>query len=157
NVLVSRDGQVKLLDFGIAKLLEGEGQEGAATLLTLEGGSPLTPEYAAPEQVTGAPVTTATDVYGLGVLFYLLLSGQHPAGSRVRSPAALLRAIVETEAPRLSAAASSTSADVKPSAAVQRGTTSDKLGRLLRGDLDTIAAKALKKNPGERYPSVAAF
>jgi eukaryotic-like serine/threonine-protein kinase len=157
NVLVSRDGQVKLLDFGIAKLLEGEGQEGAATLLTLEGGSPLTPEYAAPEQVTGAPVTTATDVYGLGVLFYLLLSGQHPAGSSVRSPAALLRAIVETEAPRLSAAASSNAADVRHNAAAQRGTTSEKLGRVLRGDLDTIAAKALKKNPVERYPSVAAF
>ena len=80
-MLVSRDGQVKLLDFGIAKLLEGEGQEGLATLLTVEGGRVMTPEYAAPEQVTGAPVTTATDVYALGVLLYVLLTGQHPAGS----------------------------------------------------------------------------
>src|SRR6266536_3074813 len=157
NVLVSKDGQVKLLDFGIAKLLEGEGQDGAATLLTREGGSPLTPEYAAPEQVTGALVTTATDVYGLGVLIYLLLSGHHPAGGSLRSPAALLKAIVETEAPRLSAAASSTAADVESSAAANRATTSDKLGRVLRGDLDTIAAKALKKNAEERYSSVAAF
>ena len=157
NVLVSRNGEVKLLDFGIAKMLEAEGQEGAATVLTLEGGAPLTPEYAAPEQVTGAPVTTATDVYSLGVLFYLLLSGQHPAGGSVRSPAALLRAIVDTDPPRLSSAASSTAAEVIDTRATQRGTTSDKLGRLLRGDLDTIVAKALKKNPQERYSSVAAF
>ena len=157
NVLVSKDGEVKLLDFGIAKLLEGEGQEGAPTLLTREGESPLTPQYAAPEQVTGAPVTTATDVYGLGVLFYLLLSGQHPAGSGVHSPAALFRAIIETEAPRLSAVANSTAADIRTAAAANRGTTPDKLVRLLRGDLDTIAAKALKKNPEERYSSVTAF
>src|SRR5207249_5383499 len=63
NVLVNNDGQVKLLDFGIAKLLNGNGQEGLQTLLTVEGGRPMTPEYAAPEQVTDAPVTTATDVY----------------------------------------------------------------------------------------------
>jgi serine/threonine protein kinase/tetratricopeptide (TPR) repeat protein len=157
NVLVSKDGEVKLLDFGIAKLLEAEGQEKAATLLTREGASPLTPEYAAPEQVTGGPVTTATDVYGLGVLFYLLLSGQHPAGSGVRSPAALFKAIVETEAPRLSAAANSIAADARSTVAADRGTASDKLNRVLRGDLDTIAAKTLKKNPEERYSSVAAF
>ncbi|HEX7959273.1 MAG TPA: serine/threonine-protein kinase [Terriglobales bacterium] len=157
NVLVSRDGEVKLLDFGIAKLLQGDGQDGAATLLTQEGGSPLTPEYAAPEQVTGGPVTTATDVYGLGVLFYLLLAGQHPAGSGVRSPAALFKAIVETEPPRLSAAATSTAAAAASTVAADRATTSDKLGRALRGDLDTIVAKALKKNPEERYSSVPAF
>jgi eukaryotic-like serine/threonine-protein kinase len=157
NVLVSKDGEVKLLDFGIAKLLEGEGQEGAPTLLTREGESPLTPQYAAPEQLTGAPVTTATDVYGLGVLFYLLLSGQHPAGIGVHSPAALFRAIIETEAPRLSAVANSTAADIRTAAAANRGTPPDKLVRLLRGDLDTIAAKALKKNPEERYSSVTAF
>ena len=86
NVLVSRDGEVKLLDFGIAKLLEGEGQTGVATLLTREGGSALTPEYAAPEQLSGQPVTTATDVYALGVLLYLLLTGRHPAGPGPHSP-----------------------------------------------------------------------
>jgi eukaryotic-like serine/threonine-protein kinase len=68
NVLVDRDGHVKLLDFGIAKLLEDESRRGPATQLTREGGAALTPEYAAPEQVTGAPVTTATDVYALGVV-----------------------------------------------------------------------------------------
>ncbi len=80
NVLVSKEGEVKLLDFGIAKLLEGEGQAGAATLLTHESGSALTPQCAAPEQLSGQPITTATDVYALGVLLYLLLTGQHPAG-----------------------------------------------------------------------------
>jgi serine/threonine protein kinase/tetratricopeptide (TPR) repeat protein len=157
NVFVSKDGEVKLLDFGIAKLLEAEGQEKAATLLTREGGSPLTPEYAAPEQVTGGPITTATDVYGLGLLFYLLLSGQHPAGTGIRSPAALFKAIVEIETPRLSATANSIAADARSNVAANRGTTPDKLGRILRGDLDTIATKALKKNPDERYSSVAAF
>ena len=156
NVLVSKDGQVKLLDFGIAKLLEGEGQEGAATLLTREAGSALTPEYAAPEQVTGAPVTTATDVYGLGVLLYVLLTGQHPAGPGQHSPAELLKAITETDPPRPSDVVVSAAGQAAPSAA-NRAISADKLSRQLRGDLDTIAAKALKKNPQERYGSVAAL
>ncbi len=159
NVLVSKDGQVKLLDFGIAKLLEGEGQEGAATLLTVEGGRAMTPEYAAPEQVTGAPVTTATDVYALGVLLYVLLTGQHPAGSGLHTPADLVKAIVDTEPRRLSDVVTPTKANAEESTtnAARRTTTPDKLSRLLRGDLDTIVAKALKKDPQERYVSVTAL
>src|SRR5260370_2287822 len=103
NVLVNKDGEVKLLDFGIAKLLEGEGQEGAATLLTREGGSALTPAYAAPEQITGGLGTTATDAYALGVLLYLLLSGPHPARNAPHSPAESGKAILGTEPPPLSA------------------------------------------------------
>jgi serine/threonine protein kinase len=159
NVLISKEGQVKLLDFGIAKLLEGDGEDGAATLLTVEGGRTMTPEYAAPEQVTGAPVTTATDVYALGVLLYLLLTGQHPAGSGVRSPADLVKAIVDTEPTRPSdvVATAGPSVEETTANAARRTTTPDKLSRLLRGDLDTIVAKALKKNPQERYGSVPAL
>jgi serine/threonine protein kinase len=159
NVLVSKSGQVKLLDFGIAKLLESEGEQGP-TLITVEGGGAMTPEYAAPEQVTGAPVTTATDVYALGIVLYVLLTGQHPAGGNVRSAADLVKAIVDTEPTRPSevviAAPKGESADVDAKAA-ERTTTPDKLSRLLRGDLDTIVAKALKKNPAERYNSVTAL
>jgi eukaryotic-like serine/threonine-protein kinase len=158
NVLVSKDRQVKLLDFGIAKLLDVEGQE-AVTMLT-QGDSPLTPEYAAPEQVTGAPITTATDVYALGIVLYQLLSGQHPAGSALRSPAELVKAIVDTEPSRPSTIVQPSALDPEAAATViaaKRATTPDKLQRLLRGDLDTIVGKALKKNPQERYASVTAL
>jgi len=156
NVLVSAEGQVKLLDFGIAKLLEGDGQEGAATLLTKEAGPALTPEYAAPEQLTGGPVTTATDVYELGVLLYVLLTRQHPAGAGVHTPAELLRAIAEVEPRRPSDVATSQPAEAKGHN--QSSLPIDqRIRRQLRGDLDTIVAKALKKNPQERYWSAAAL
>jgi serine/threonine protein kinase/tetratricopeptide (TPR) repeat protein len=159
NVLVNKDGQVKLLDFGIAKLLEGESQDGAATALTMDGGRMMTPEYAAPEQVTGAPVTTATDVYALGVLLYVLLTGQHPAGRNLRSAAELVKAIVDTEPTRPSNVVATVKANGEETTtnAARRTTTPEKLSRMLRGDLDTIVTKALKKNPQERYTSVTAF
>ncbi len=156
NVLVSKDGEVKLLDFGIAKLLEGEGPDGAATALTVQAGRAMTPEYAAPEQVTGGLVTTSTDVYSLGVLLYLLLAGQHPSGKGTHSPAELMKAIVDTEARRLSDMVTAADGDGETATtnANRRTTTPDRLRRLLRGDLDTIVAKALKKDPRERYSSV---
>ncbi len=152
NVLVRNDGQVKLLDFGIAKLLAGEGETDSATMLTMESGAALTPRFAAPEQVTGGIVTTATDVYALGVLLYLLLTGQHPAGARVHSTADLVKAITEADAPRASGIVSAAS-----SAAEKRNTTPEKLRRQLSGDLETILGKSLKKAPQERYASVTAF
>jgi eukaryotic-like serine/threonine-protein kinase len=160
NVLVGNDGAVKLLDFGIAKLLEDETQAGEATELTREAGRALTPEFAAPEQVLGAPITTATDVYALGVLLYVLLGGQHPVGDKTRSPAELIKAIVDTSAPRLSDAVTSTrtlSAETLTDNAARRAVTPEKLQHLLRGDLDNIVAKAQKKNPQERYASVTTF
>ncbi|PWT79429.1 MAG: hypothetical protein C5B57_13965, partial [Blastocatellia bacterium] len=164
NVLVSTDGHVKLLDFGIAKLLERDSSWGVAraaeeSALTRDGCAPMTPEYAAPEQLSGGSVTTATDVYALGVLLYMLLSGQHPAGRALRSPATLIQAIVDAEPSRVSDAVAS---QTEPQEALSRharqcATTSSKLRRLLRGDLDTIVAKALKKNSAERYSSVTAL
>lgn len=158
NVLVRNDGQAKLLDFGIAKLLEVEGQTGEAHL-TVEGGRAMTPECAAPEQLSGGPVTTATDVYALGVLLYVLLTGQHPAGAGPHTTADLVKAIVELEPKRPSEVVVADSGTNKLAIqnAASRSTTPHKLGRLLRGDLDTIIAKALKKIPTERYSSVTAL
>ena len=157
NVLVRNDGQVKLLDFGIAKLLESGGQTGHLTQITIDGGQPLTPLYAAPEQFKGEAVTTATDVYALGVLLHVLLCGQHPVGSGPHTPADLVKAVLESEPPRASTFIASSQAGEIAAAAARRSTTSDKLRRALRGDLDTIVAKALKKEPSERYASVTAM
>lgn len=154
NVLVSNNGEVKLLDFGIAKLLEEDASSAAATMLTVEGAGAMTPLFAAPEQVSGGAITTATDVYALGVLLYLLLTGQHPAGPGQHSPAELIEAITEREPPRASDTAALEGAEDR---ARVRFATPERLGRLLRGDLDTILAKALKKKPQERYASAAAL
>ena len=160
NVLVTRDRTVKLLDFGIAKLLEDDAGPAVETQLTRDAGRALTPEFAAPEQVLGAPVTTATDVYALGVLLYVLLGGQHPAHESTRSAAELIKAIVDNTPPRLSDAVVSTRtlpAATLTENAAKRAATPEKLKHLLQGDLDNIVAKALKKNPQERYASVTAF
>ena len=154
NVLVAGDGQVKLLDFGIAKLL---GDDEAMSMLTREGGVALTPKYAAPEQVTGGQITTATDVYTLGVLLFELLTGQHPTGLGAGSPIEFVRAITVGKTLRLSSAALGEDVRVAAERAEQRATTPDRLHRVLRGDLETIVAKALKSNPAERYASVAEF
>jgi len=159
NVLVDREGTVKLLDFGVAKLLTLD-TVAAPPTLTGEGGCALTLEYAAPEQLVDGDITTATDVFALGVVLYELLAGRHPAGSSVRgSPGELFRAILDREPARLSAAETPEAgpSDHARARSATRGTTPEGLRRALRGDLETIVAKALKKGPIERYPSVAAL
>lgn len=153
NILVTADGCVKLLDFGIAKLLEGEGKTAPPTELTQLGGPALTPDYAAPEQALPAEVTTATDVYALGVLLYVLLVGAHPTAGATRTPIERLRALIDAEPVRLSEAAQK----ADPAVPQARGASPQQLVRALRGDLENILGKALKKAPNDRYATVDAF
>ena len=141
NILVTNDGQVKLVDFGIAKLLDDGTDATPMADLTHVGGFVFTPEYAAPEQVHGGEATGGTDVYSLGALLYVLLTGRHPTVGSGRTPLERMQAIVDAEPARPSEAA------LLPPQQV----------RALRGDLDNIVLKALKKTPAERYPSVEAF
>jgi len=138
NIFVTRDGTVKLLDFGVAKLLDDELESNAAPQSSAVA---LTPQYAAPEQLLAQTVSTATDVYALGLVLYLILTGTHPFSSEKRSRSDALRALLNEDAARAS------------SAAAVPGIP----GRLLEGDLDNVLHKALKRDPRERYASAEAF
>ena len=136
NVLVTADGQVHLLDFGIAKLLD----DSTADDLTVEQGRVLTPQYASPEQIEGGPITIASDVYSLGVLLYELLTGSRPHGSSGSTLASIERSMLERE-------------PVAPSQAA-----ADKaFAPRLRGEIDAIVMKALKVRPADRYSTAEAF
>ena len=153
NILVTAQGDVKLLDFGIGKLLAEQSTAASVTELTQLAGHAFTPDYAAPEQVQSGDVTTATDVYALGVLLYQLLAGRHPTALPTQTAADRVRAVIEKEpAPVSEAAAKADDTTVQG-----RATAAPRLARTLRGDLDNIVAKALKKSPAERYPTVAAL
>jgi tetratricopeptide (TPR) repeat protein len=139
NVLVTTDGTAKLLDFGVAKLLQPDGSS-AETALTQLGGRALTPQYASPEQIAGRPLGTASDIYSAGVLLYELLTGRLPYRLERSSAAALEVAILSAHV-------------VAPSKAVADRASA----RALAGDIDAIVQKALAHDPAERYGSAAAF
>jgi len=139
NVLVTADGQPKLLDFGIAALVSGD--RDAASPVTRTGLAAMTPEYASPEQARGDRVTAASDIYSLGVVLYELLTGGRPHDLTGKRPDEIYRALADTDPSRPSAAASRAG--------------DEPLARRLRGDLDAIVLMALRKDPQRRYASVA--
>jgi hypothetical protein len=139
NILVTPNGTVKLLDFGIAKLLDAQ-----RARVTQAAATPMTPICAAPEQLTGGPITTATDVYALGLLLFELLSGTHPWMGSDTPVLQAMRAVLQRPAPSVSR-----TAEAQPNPPVPV--------RLIRGDFDAIVAKALRKEPGERYATVEAI
>jgi tetratricopeptide (TPR) repeat protein len=163
NILVTPDGIPKLLDFGIAKLL---GPEGSTLDLaqTRPEMRPMTLDYASPEQVRGESITTATDVYSLGVLLYRLLTGRMPYGPNLRSQAAMQNAICEKEPIRPSSQILSDESTAIPDATQKleavtetRDKARKRLRKKLSGDLDNIILMALRKEPHRRYLSVGQF
>jgi serine/threonine protein kinase/tetratricopeptide (TPR) repeat protein len=155
NILVDAQGQVKLLDFGIAKLITDPDQASTASDLTQVGGFVLTPRYAAPEQLLGEPISTVTDVYVLGLVLHELLTGTLPhTNSALEQPSVArildLRLNDETTLP--------SRAPMDATVAVARGATSvERLRATLSGDLDTIVSKALRRQRADRYSSVERY
>jgi serine/threonine-protein kinase len=149
NILVTDQGKVVLLDFGIAKLLTSGAT--AETALTRVSGRALTLDYASPEQISGQPLTTASDVYSLGVILYELLCGERPYRLKRDSVAALEQAILDADIRKPSEVSAG------DEAAQRRGSTPARLARQLRGDLDTILLKTLRTAPGERYATADAL
>ncbi|MEM7586980.1 MAG: serine/threonine-protein kinase [Acidobacteriota bacterium] len=158
NILVDHSGAPKLLDFGIAKLLASDRP---APPVTVDGMRPMTPEYASPEQIRNQPVTTSSDTYALGVLLYILLTGQRPYRLRSRTPAEIEQAVCEREPVRpstaLEASPDTEAGDARTPAeqvSRSRGLSPTALRRKLSGDLDNIILMAMQKTPERRYGSV---
>jgi len=148
NVLITADGKPKLLDFGVATLLDEDRASAPSGELTRFAGRGLTLAYAAPEQITGAPIGTAADVFSLGVMLYELASGVLPFGGRGHTRTALEYAVLHNE-PRRPSAAGGAEDPEGPGISLDR--------RQARGDLDAICSKALRKDPADRYASVRAL